>query len=401
MRRIIVAALAILAVLLSGCGIGAKEPTPMPEQAFAQIVSVTGEVEPKEWAAVSARTHGTATEVLVEPGAEVTAGDPLVRLDPTDAELAVRRAEIALEAAQAQLALLQSHPRPEEVAVAEAQVEAAEAGIAQAAARRDQLKAGAIEAEIAATEAQVTTAQADRLAAYEFHEDTMECYDVTLPDGREKTVCPLLGPVEKQARYRLQAAEEALAAVQARLQALKAQRDDRLRGAEAAVRGAEEQRDAAQAQVAQLKAGVSPEEIAAAEASVQQAKVALEKAKVALKRTEISAPFAGTVGMLQVREGELVSPGQPLITLGDLSALRVETTDLDEIDVARVEVGQEVDVTFDALPEQVFTGRVARIFPRAESDGGGVNYTAIVELDELDPAIRWGMTAFVDIEVGE
>jgi HlyD family secretion protein len=80
--------------------------------------------------------------------------------------------------------------------------------------------------------------------------------------------------------------------------------------------------------------------------------------------------------------------------------LWVETTDLDEIDVARVDVGQEVDVTFDALPDRVFTGRVKRISPMAESDGGGVNYTAIVELQELDPAIRWGMTAFVDIEAG-
>ena len=36
----------------------------------------------------------------------------------------------------------------------------------------------------------------------------------------------------------------------------------------------------------------------------------------------------------------------------------------------------------------------------SDSDGGGVNYTAIVELQGLDPAIRWGMTAFVDIEAG-
>jgi HlyD family secretion protein len=88
-----------------------------------------------------------------------------------------------------------------------------------------------------------------------------------------------------------------------------------------------------------------------------------------------------------------------LITLGDLSTLRVETTDLDEIDVARVAVGQQADVTFDALPERVFIGRIVRISPMAEPGTGGVNYTVILELDELDPVIRWGMTAFVDIEV--
>ena len=88
-----------------------------------------------------------------------------------------------------------------------------------------------------------------------------------------------------------------------------------------------------------------------------------------------------------------------MVTIGDLSTLRVETTDLDEIDVARVDVGQVVDVTFDALPDQVFSGRVTRISPMAEQESGGVNYTAVVELESLDPLIRWGMTAFVDIEV--
>jgi len=42
-----------------------------------------------------------------------------------------------------------------------------------------------------------------------------------------------------------------------------------------------------------------------------------------------------------------------------------------------------------------------RISPMAEPGAGGVNYTVVVTLDESDPAIRWGMTAFVDIEVGK
>jgi multidrug efflux pump subunit AcrA (membrane-fusion protein) len=60
-----------------------------------------------------------------------------------------------------------------------------------------------------------------------------------------------------------------------------------------------------------------------------------------------------------------------------------------------------VDVTFDALPEMVFIGEVMRISPMAASESGGVNYTVVIELDDIDPAIRWGMTAFVDIEVGQ
>jgi multidrug resistance efflux pump len=368
----------------------------MPEEAFVPVVSVTGEVVPARSAAVSARTSGPAIEVLVTPGDEVAAGDVLVRLDPTDAELALRRAEVQLEAARARLALLQSRPRPEEVAVAEAQVKVAQAQVSQAVARRDQLKAGAPEAEIASAQARATRAQAEHLEAYEIHEDTMECFKFTLPDGETMEVCPLLGPTETKARFRMQAAAETLEAARARAEALVEAKDARIAAVEAAVWAAAEQRDVAEAQLASLQAGPTPEELADAEAAVQQA-----EARVALERTEVRAPFAGTVGLVAVREDERVEPAQPLVTLGDLSTLRVETTDLDEIDVARVEVGQQATVTFDALPDEVFAGRVVRIAPMAESDGGGVNYTAVITLDALDPAIRWGMTAFVDIEVPE
>jgi HlyD family secretion protein len=400
MRRITIVGLTTLTLLLSACGGGAEPtPTPLPGPVFGSLVSVTGEVVPAKWTTVSAQAEGTALEVLVEPGDEIEAGEPLVRLDPTDAERAVRRAQTALEAAEARLALLESRPRREEVAVAEARVEVARAGVDQAVARLDQLQAGSLDAEIVAARAQVISIQADELAADEFHEDTMECFNVNIPGKGKREICPLLGPTEEKARFRLDAIREDLDAAQTSLDALIAQKDDRIRTVEAAVQNAEEQLDGTEAQLAQLKAGAAPEEIAAAEASLQQAQAALEQARVALNRTEVRAPLTGTVGMVQVRENELVAPSQPLVTIGDLSTLRVETTDLDEIDVARVEGGETVDVTFDALPDRVFTGRVQRISPVPESDGGAVNYTAIVEFEELAPEIRWGMTAFVDIEV--
>jgi multidrug resistance efflux pump len=157
----------------------------------------------------------------------------------------------------------------------------------------------------------------------------------------------------------------------------------------------------AEAQLAQVRAGAAEEEIALAEREVAQAQIALQDAQLRLERSERRAPFDGTIGMVQVRQGEQVRQGDPVVTLGDLSTLRVETTDLDEIDVAKVEVGHSVEVTFDAFPDRVFKGRVVRINPMSEPAGGGVNYTTIIELEELAPEIRWGMTAFVDIEVGQ
>ena len=400
MRKLKRMGLLVIATVLTACG-GGAEPTPtaLAEPPLSSLVSVTGKVVPAEWASVGTQVGGTALEVLVKPGDQVAAGDPLIRLEAADAELAVRRAEVAVEAARLRLAALESRPGSEEVVVAEAQVEAAKSGVEQAEARLAQLQAGSLDAEIAAADAEVTRKEIDELVAYQFHEDTMTCVNVQVPGEGEREVCPLLGPTEEKARFRLQAEREELEATRSRYHALIGQRGDRLAAAELAVERAQVQQDAAQAQLGQLKAGASPEDVLAAQAALEAAQLALEKAELILERSEVRAPLAGTVGMVQVREHELVVPGQPLVTIGDLSTLRIETTDLDEIDVARIEVDQAVDVTFDALPDQVVVGHVKRISPMAEPDGGGVNYTVIVELETLDPAIRWGMTAFLDVEV--
>ena len=89
-----------------------------------------------------------------------------------------------------------------------------------------------------------------------------------------------------------------------------------------------------------------------------------------------------------------------MLVTADLADLQVETTDLNEIDAARVKVGNPVVVTFDALPGVEVKGTVKSIAPKA-SEGSGVNYTAIVVLEELPTLLRWGMTAFLDIEVGD
>jgi HlyD family secretion protein len=92
---------------------------------------------------------------------------------------------------------------------------------------------------------------------------------------------------------------------------------------------------------------------------------------------------------------------QPAIVLGDLTAMQVETTDLRETDVGRIAVGQAVEITFDALPDTLLTGHVIHISPKASSEQGGVNYTTIIEFDEPDPRLRWGMTAYVNITVDD
>ena len=82
-----------------------------------------------------------------------------------------------------------------------------------------------------------------------------------------------------------------------------------------------------------------------------------------------------------------------------LDQLEAHTTDLTELDVANVAVGQPAEVRVDALPGYAFAGEVDEIALQGQDYRGDVVYTVIVALDGApDPALRWGMTAEVRIE---
>ncbi|MBC7317293.1 MAG: efflux RND transporter periplasmic adaptor subunit, partial [Chloroflexi bacterium] len=168
------------------------------------------------------------------------------------------------------------------------------------------------------------------------------------------------------AAARVREAQAALASAQA--QAAVAQQQIAIQSAQV---------EQAQAQYDLIKAGARPEDLELARAHVAQAEAALQQAKAALNRALIVAPFKGTVCEMNLRLGEQAVPGMPVISLGDLTTLRVETTDLDEIDAARIKEGQAVQVTFDALPDVRLPGKVERLALKAGAGGGGVVYKAI------------------------
>jgi multidrug efflux pump subunit AcrA (membrane-fusion protein) len=405
-RKMSMSLLSVLLIVLSGCdiiqhmpGAVSQEAIVLPEVTSVPMVSVTGKVVPEVWGKIGSQTGGMVVEVLVESGDEFAAGDVLVHFDDTDARLAVQQAEAAMAAAEARVSQLMAGPRDVDIAAVEVQIAATTAVISQTQTQYNQLWSGSHEANVAAAEAQIAALLAEQLVARQQHDDTMRCRDVTLPDGTSKQVCPTLGTYEERTRFALNAVNANLVAAEAQLEALKKGFWGQVSSAKDAIMVAESQRAIASAQLDVLLAGTPPETIAVAETAVVQAQVGLEAAKVALERTVVTAPYAGTVGQVLVRQGEFIGPGQPLIILGNLATLRVETTDLSEVDIAHIYEGQVVELSFDALPNQSFAGVVLSISPMADPSGGGVNYTAIIEMDEEPPGVRWGMTAFVDITI--
>ncbi|MCM8883783.1 MAG: efflux RND transporter periplasmic adaptor subunit [Candidatus Thiodiazotropha sp.] len=104
----------------------------------------------------------------------------------------------------------------------------------------------------------------------------------------------------------------------------------------------------------------------ASELQVNQAEVVLAKAR--LEKTRIMAPFDGLLGLRLVSVGDYLKTGQDIVTLLDLSLLKVDFR-LPETILADVKVGQEIEVMLDAFPGQGFNGKVYAIDPQIDLNG--------------------------------
>jgi multidrug efflux pump subunit AcrA (membrane-fusion protein) len=143
-----------------------------------------------------------------------------------------------------------------------------------------------------------------------------------------------------------------------------------------------------------LQDGPDPDQVELAEARLSTARAQVAAAQSALADLELLAPFDGTVSALHIHAGEWANPGQPALLLSDLQDLRVETTDLSELDVPKIETGQPVTVIVKALNQEV-AGRVFDISPLADTLGGDVVYKTTVELEQVPPGLRAGMSVEV------
>lgn len=153
-----------------------------------------------------------------------------------------------------------------------------------------------------------------------------------------------------------------------------------------------------QAELNLTKAGARSQEIAAAAADVAVAKAALEQARSALVQTELRAPFAGTVASLDLKPGEYVNPGTPVLQLADFTNWQIQTDDLTELSVVKLAPDNLVEITFDAIPDLKLPGKVKRIKSFGQKKNGDVIYTVTVQPDRFDPRMQWNMTATVKIK---
>jgi multidrug efflux pump subunit AcrA (membrane-fusion protein) len=142
----------------------------------------------------------------------------------------------------------------------------------------------------------------------------------------------------------------------------------------------------------------SDQDIELARIAVDVATAGIEQANLAWENTRLFSPIEGTVIEIFANPGEIVNPGIPIFLIADLDSLQVQTTDLSEVDVTRISVGNTAEVVFDALPDTTIMGKVIDISQR-NAEVAGVYYTVTIELENIPEGLLWGMSAFAKIEV--
>lgn len=152
---------------------------------------------------------------------------------------------------------------------------------------------------------------------------------------------------------------------------------------------------------------------ASAEAALLEAQSTLKAQEERVAWTTVIAPMSGTVTRLNVEEGEIVtsgrsafSQGPAILTIADLSRMVVKTR-INEVDIAKIALGQRVEIRVDAYRDKVFEGRVSEIAPSAytpdqrmgQQGDGTITFEVVIEVVGSPAELLPGMSADVDIIV--
>ncbi len=310
---------------------------------------------------------------------------------PDAAELAAARA--AVTSAQANLDKLETGRTADEITVARAELKRTQIALEQAQSEYDK---------IAWTNQVGMTPQAAQLEqATVAYEAALANYNIALEGFSDREVLAAAAQVaqaESTLASLLKMPRPAdVAAAQAQIEQAESALD-KLRDMphSADVAAAQAQVEQAQASLDRLLEAAKDTDITIAEAQVKQAKVSLEQAKLAKENAVLKAPRKGKVARSDLRVGEFVSVGAPVMQIVCLTNLHIDVL-IDEIDINAIEPGQVAEITLDAMPGVDLSGHVTKIAPTATVEGGVISYKVTVELDDTDVKVLEGMTANVAI----
>ena len=141
------------------------------------------------------------------------------------------------------------------------------------------------------------------------------------------------------------------------------------------------------------------ESIQSASESLRSAEISMQNLQDAMNNYTITAPISGTIIEKDAKVGDAVKAGDTLCIVYDLSYLEM-SINVDELQISSISVGQQVQITADAVPDKTYVGTVTRVSMKGTSNSGTTTYPVTIRIDDTD-GLRPGMNANAEIVVAE
>ncbi|OPZ84024.1 MAG: Macrolide export protein MacA [bacterium ADurb.Bin429] len=363
-----------------------------------------------------------AKESLAAARARLAQAEAQAAAQPKLTATAIRQAESSLAAAKSALQQTKTALAPQKIAAAQASFDQAQANFAYAEknlSRQQQLLAkgyvprsqvdtaqqsyDVAKAQLATTKQKLNTVKDEASEDIESAQARVDQSEAALATAKANGIQDELKQQEvASARASVKQAEASLAAAQAGKgqDTIKAQD---IAAAKSALKQAEANLAAARAGAHQER--IRREEITQAEASRTRTAASVANARTQLGYTTITAPRDGVVVKKYVEVGSIVTAGRSslggsgagvgLVDIADVTKMRIQV-DVDETDIGKIRVGQNVDITVDAYPDELFSGLVTKIAPQATTTQTVTTIPVTVQLDWTDRRLKPGMNATCD-----
>jgi HlyD family secretion protein len=394
--------LAVLLAITACSGLGGSSGVTRQEVAVTRgdltvSVSGNGKVATPREARLTFGSAGKVSKIAVKEGDAVKTGAVLAGLDTRSLELGLKQAQMSLTQAEGTLMQAQLAQRT------------AENTLENLRNSGDSLNLALLNAQIARDTAQINLnagiAAVDYTAAEAELNRAKAWYDYVLRQLHQVT-----DDVDKW-YLALDRAQESLDLAQANYDNALTGYDSnqvnlkkkQLAAAELSVTLAQKNIDDLGKNIAlqEMQVASSAQMVKQSQQAVDLAQQALADAQKQLDEATITAPFDGVIAMVLAKEGDIIpSPSMApttIIQMVNPSFLEL-VVEVDEIDIPSVKLAQEADVKMDALPDAVFQGRVAAVYPVPVEKGGIVLYSVKLSLDVPEGSgIKVGMSASADI----
>jgi len=410
---------------------------------ISQEISETGQLQRGEEINLSFKASGRIKKIYVEVGEEVEAEDVLVEIDATDINIQLQEAKASLSLAQAELDKLLTGASPEEIKVSQTVLDNKQIALDEANQGLEEANEDALNSlEDSYLEAYNSENMADSIQETYFTGDDWNETRVKEKEGEiEKAVSQISDSLDSaklestqenidltlsQVLVQLSVISDALKVIRQICEkpdysnvvsstdkiSLDTQRKNintalanltdsqqEIDSAKLAIESAEGELQKAQDELTLLTSPPRQEDVDLYEAKVTKAQSQVDRLENQLQETFLKAPIKGQITNIKKRVGETVAAASQDIVMVLLPDVPF-TIELDvyEEDIVKINIGNPVDISLVAFPNQIFKGKLISIEPAEELIEGVVYYKISIIPERLPEGVKPGMTADVTIK---